>query len=235
MGATVLTKSDSVDDREARIAARILNSGNRMNRLVSDMLDLTRTRLGAGIPITPKPMDLLRTCELVIAELEAIHPGRALRLQAKGELQGEWDGDRLTQMISNLVANALQHGGKDSPVSLVAEAHRETVVLRVHNEGPPIAAKAMGMLFEPMVRMPTEGDDRNPSGLGLGLYIAREIVTSHSGTVTVTSTKKHGTTFTVTIPRRPPVKAAEVAGPTPTKKPRAAAAPKKKRKASRGR
>jgi signal transduction histidine kinase len=204
MGATALSKSESLDDKEARVAARIFNSAERMSRMVSDLLDLTRTSLGAGIPVTPKPMDLLPVCRQVISELEAVHPDCEVRFEPKGDLHGHWDSDRLTQVVSNLVANAVEHRCEDGPVSVVAQEHGEEVELRVHNDGPVIPENAIKKIFEPMVRQPTQDGDKNATGLGLGLYIAREVVTAHGGTVGVTSTKKEGTTFTVKLPRHPP-------------------------------
>jgi len=106
VGATLLTKSERLEVKEVGVATRILNSAGRMNRMVSDLLDLTRTRLGAGIPVTPKPMDLTPVCQQVVAELEAIHPDCKLQFESKGDLHGEWDSDRLTQVISNLVARS---------------------------------------------------------------------------------------------------------------------------------
>jgi signal transduction histidine kinase len=206
MGATVLTQSESIDVKQVGVATRILNSAGRMNRMVNDLLDLARTRLGAGIPVTPQPMDLTPVCQQVMAELEAVHPDCQLHYESKGDLQGEWDSDRLTQVISNLVANALQHGCEDGPVSVVAQAHGEEVVLCVHNEGQPIPENAMKTIFEPMVRQPTQNGSKHTAGLGLGLYIAHEIVTAHGGTIGVTSPEKEGTTFTVQIPRRRPKK-----------------------------
>lgn len=175
-----------------------------MNRIVGDLLDLTRTRLGSGIPIVPKPMDLIPVCRQVVAELEGIHPDCQLHFESKGDLRGEWDSDRLTQAISNLVANAMQYGCADGPVSVVAQAHGDEVVLRVRNQGEPISEGAMKKIFDPMVRQPTQKGDQHPTGLGLGIYIAREVVTAHGGTIAVTSTRKEGTTFTVQIPRRLP-------------------------------
>jgi signal transduction histidine kinase len=177
-----------------------------MNRMVSDLLDLTRTRLGGGIPVTPKPTNLTPVCKQVIAELEAIHPDCQVQFESKGDLHGEWDSDRLTQVISNLVANALQYRCEDGAVKVVAQAHADEVVLRVHNEGPPISEDAMKKIFEPMNRQPSQNGDKHPTGLGLGLYIAREIVTAHGGTIAVASAEKEGTTFTVQIPRRLPKK-----------------------------
>jgi signal transduction histidine kinase len=204
VGATLLTKSERIDVKEVGVATRILNSAGRMNRMVSDLLDLTRTRLGSGIPVTPKPMDLTPVCQQVIAELEGIHPDCELRFESQGDLHGEWDSDRLTQVISNLVANAMQYGREDGPVRVVAQAHSDGVALRVHNEGPPISEGAIKTMFDPMVRQQNPNGDKHPTGLGLGLYIAREVVTAHGGTIAVTSTGKEGTTFTVQIPRRVP-------------------------------
>lgn len=206
MGAQLLTKSESsLGDKQLRVATRILNSAGRMERMVNDLLDLTRTRLGTGIPITPKLMNLTPVCHQVLSEFEAIRPDHRLRFESKGDLHGEWDSDRLQQVISNLVANALQYGGDDGHVSVVAQEHGEEVVLRVHNEGEPISKNALKRIFEPMVRQPTQdGSNKNITGLGLGLYIVREIVTAHGGTISVTSTEQDGTAFTVKLPRHPP-------------------------------
>ena len=206
VGAKMLTQSDALDVKEVGVATRILNSAGRMDRMVSDLLDLTRTRLGVGIPVTAQPMDLAPVCQQVVAEFEAVHPDCQLRFESKGDLHGEWDSDRLTQVISNLVANALQYGTEDGVVRVVAHAHADEVVLRVHNEGSPISEDAMRQIFKPMNRQPAPRRDQHPTGLGLGLYIAHEIVTAHGGTIAVASTKKNGTTFTVQIPRRLPKK-----------------------------
>lgn len=206
VGATLLTKSDSMDVKEVGVATRVLNSAARMNRIVGDLVDLTRTRLGSGIPIAPKPMDLLPVCQQVVAELEGIHPDCRLQFESQGDLHGEWDSDRLTQVISNLVANAMQYGCEDGPVTVVAQAHGEEVVVRVHNEGPPVSEGSLKKIFDPLVRQPTQNSDKHPTGLGLGLYIAREVVTAHGGTIAVASTRKEGTTFTMEIPRRIPKK-----------------------------
>jgi signal transduction histidine kinase len=211
MSAKLLTNMEGITEKHAGVAARIIISAERMNRMVSDLLDLTRSRLGAGIPITAKPMDLSRVCRQVIAEVEVIHPDCSLRFESLGDMRGEWDTDRLTQVISNLVTNAVQYGGDHGVVSMVAEEDGEEIVLRVTNKGPLIPENALKVIFDPMVRQRTQGDDKNADGLGLGLYIAHEIVVAHGGTIGVTSTAKEGTTFTVRVPRRPP---ADSPGPT---------------------
>jgi signal transduction histidine kinase len=203
MAATVLVRSEDLPAKHAKMASRILNSVTRMNRLVSDLLDLTRTRLGGGIPITPRPTDLGVVCREVIQETQAHHPDRSVRLQPAGSLRGEWDGDRLAQVVSNLVSNAIQHGSKDTPITVAARDEGEHVLLTVHNEGRPIPETAIDSVFEPLVRKPTDGEDATtPRSLGLGLFIVREIVSAHDGDIRVMSSEEHGTTFAVRLPRR---------------------------------
>jgi hypothetical protein len=203
MGAELLGKSKSLDEHVA-IGARIRDSAKRMNRLIGSLLDLTRTRLGTGLPVTRQPVDLTAVCQQAISELQVSHPDCKFKFEAKGDLRGDWDGDRLSQLVSNLAANAAQYGGQAGTVGVVAEGRGEQVVLRVHNVGPIIPESALDKIFNPMVRQPPQEGDKNPSGLGLGLYIAREIATAHGGTLDVTSTEKDGTTFTATLPRRAP-------------------------------
>ncbi|MDB4943287.1 MAG: Sensor histidine kinase [Labilithrix sp.] len=201
-GASLLTVSEALDDRSVRIAARMLNSANRMNRMIADLLDLTRTRFGDRIPVIRVAMDLEPLCRQVVAELDGIVRAGKLRFVAQGDLHGEWDHDRLAQVISNLVRNAIQHGAVEDPILLVARDDGDTVCVSVHNGGPPIAERALATIFEPMVRH-VEDEKRN-TGLGLGLYIASQIVFSHGGTLEATSTEDRGTTFSARLPRRVP-------------------------------
>ncbi|HYX31483.1 MAG TPA: sensor histidine kinase [Oligoflexus sp.] len=209
MGATLLAEPQSNDVIE--IANLMLGAAERMNRMVNDLLDLTRTRLGAGIPVTQKPMDLTPVCRQIVSELQPSHPDFQLRFESIGDLHGEWDSDRLAQVVSNLVANALQYGSSAKPVKLVAREKGQEVILQVHNEGLPIPENALKTIFTPMARHGSgaQSVDRNSRGLGLGLFIASEIVISHGGTINATSTEKEGTTFTVTLPRHPASKPAQ--------------------------
>jgi signal transduction histidine kinase len=199
--ASLLIKTGDPEERHSRIAAGILHSAMRMSRMVNDLLDLTRSRLGEGIPVKPAPMNLEAVCQQALAELEAFHPDRDLRFEPSGDLHGEWDSDRLVQVVSNLAANALQHGDEAAPVLISARAEGEQVVLAVHNEGTPIPPESMGSIFEPMVRAERSEPAQPSASLGLGLYIVREIVAAHQGAITVTSSMKQGTTFTVRLPR----------------------------------
>jgi hypothetical protein len=107
-------------------------------------------------------------------------------------------------VLSNLVGNALQHGDADQPISVLAQGHGEEVALAIHNAGLPIPAGALRSIFEPNVRN-VQDPSKPPTGLGLGLYIAKELVTAHGGSLTVASTHADGTTFTVRLPRHQPV------------------------------
>ncbi|HEY6221271.1 MAG TPA: HAMP domain-containing sensor histidine kinase, partial [Candidatus Eisenbacteria bacterium] len=189
-------------DKGAKVAARILSSAERMRRMVNDLLDLTRTRLGPGIPIVPQRMDLAAACEEVLAEFQASHPDRCLELHCEGDLRGDWDPDRLAQVLSNLVGNALQHGKRGRPITVVARADAVAVLVEVHNEGSPIPRAALANIFEPMVRHARGDRDSASTSLGLGLHIARELVLAHGGSVSVASTARDGTTFSVRLPLR---------------------------------
>jgi signal transduction histidine kinase len=201
MSATLITSRNAGDKKNTWLATRIFNSAERMKRMVDDLLDLTRTRLGSGIPISPQPMNLGVLCREVLAELQAFHPDRRIELHTEGDLQGVWDSDRLAQVLSNLVGNALQHGARTEPIGVVARPEPEEVVFEVHNQGNFISRAQLVDIFEPMVRHPKGAPDKTSTSLGLGLHIAREIVLSHNGKVEVTSTESAGTTFTVRLPR----------------------------------
>ncbi len=196
-GATLLGKAPELSVQSAQVAARMLQSAQRMNRMIGDLLDLTRTRFGDLIPVVRAPIDLAPLCEQVIAELEGLRP-EGLACTLDGDLRGEYDGDRIAQVLSNLLRNAIVYGSKDERVRLTAKKQGNEVVIAIHNGGPPLSPSVLRTIFEPMVRRP--GVDPKSSGLGLGLYIASQIVAAHGGRIDVTSTADAGTTFAVRLP-----------------------------------
>lgn len=198
MSSTLLMDSDDLSDKDARVTLHILRTAGRMQRMIGDLADLTRTQLGDRIPISPSPVDLGVVCREVITEFEVLGPG-GLLFTGEGNLRGEWDGERLTQMLGNLVLNAIQHGG-DGPVTLTAKEEVKGVVVRVHNAGHAIPIGAQASIFEPMAREVAVG--QHPTGLGLELYIVSQIVLSHGGTLRLSSTDTEGTTFEIHLPRR---------------------------------
>jgi PAS domain S-box-containing protein len=190
----------------AATVARIARSGHRIEAMIRDLLDFARGRLAGGIPIAPRPCDLQTVCSGVVQEVQQAHPGREIRFEAAGDLRGEWDADRVEQVVSNLVANAVTHG--TGLVRLTVRADGEEVVTTVHNEGHPIPAAVLPILFEPFTRPAPETEGARSNGLGLGLYIASEIVHAHGAAISVTSTASQGTTFTIRWPRSVPRRSA---------------------------
>jgi signal transduction histidine kinase len=172
--------------------------------MISDLLDFSWAGLGGTMPVSPAEMDLRTLCREVVGEARAAHPGRTVNFVAQGELTGTWDGFRLRQVLSNLLGNALQHGGANGPVELSAIAEGCDVRLVVHNDGPPIPADALPSIFHPLVRgsSPEVQKRKRAGSIGLGLYIAREVISAHGGAIDVESSQEAGTMFTVRLPRQ---------------------------------
>ncbi|MBF5045259.1 response regulator [Aggregicoccus sp. 17bor-14] len=189
-----------------RAAGRIAASSERMARMISQLLDFTRGRLGGGIPIQREPADLLLLCEQTVRELELGHPGRTLRYEARCDCRGEWDPGRIAQVLGNLVGNALRYSPPEEPVTITLEGTDTDVLLRVHNRGPAIPPALQPELFDAFRRGAGgagSGTARS-EGLGLGLYIVRQVVLAHGGAIDLTSSEPEGTTFLVTLPRHAP-------------------------------
>jgi signal transduction histidine kinase len=206
LSAQMLQRTQGLDERQAKAVGRILSSSDTMRTMVDDLLDFTQTSLGTRLPISRAACDLRAVCTEAVAELQALHPDRAIELRLAGDLAGQWDASRVGQMLSNLVSNALHHGDPQQPVTIVAAGGPHDVTLDVHNRGRPIRAESRGTLFEPMGQSRDMGGDRHSgsSGLGLGLYIAREIALAHGGSLDVVSSAAHGTTFTALLHRQSP-------------------------------
>ena len=188
--------------QELQAVARIQRAAEKMDAMVKDLLEYTRTRLGRGIPITRRACDIGRLCEAAIEEMRSGHPGRAFRFGVSGELSGSFDGARLEQVFANLLNNAVQHGAADSPVILEAQGEREAISVRVKNYGPAIPADALQVMFNPLVQVHAQAPGpEGPRSTGLGLFIARHIVLGHGGTLEVESSDAHGTIFTARLPR----------------------------------
>jgi signal transduction histidine kinase len=199
--AALLPQLPNSNADSTQTASQISTNVALMARMIGDLLDYTRTRLGAGMPVQPAAMDLGTLCREVFAEYRTGFADRDIRFTSAGDLTGDWDVDRLRQMISNLVGNAVQHG--EDPIDLNFKGEASDVVLVIHSGGPPISPGELPKIFEPLVRGSSAGRPKanRPGSIGLGLYIAREIAQSHGGRIDVTSTRETGTTFTVRLPR----------------------------------
>jgi signal transduction histidine kinase len=170
-----------------------------MERIISDLLSYTRTRLGTGIPIETRPADIGDLTRKVVDELVAYHPDSPIRVEAHGDLRGEWDPGRLEQAISNLLANAVDHGEPDTLVQVALLGEADAVRVEVANRGE-IPPGVVEHAFEPFRRGPDERG-RKSTGLGLGLFIAREIVRGHGGEISLSS-REGETAIALTLPRR---------------------------------
>jgi signal transduction histidine kinase len=196
--AQLLVLKSEQDKQITKPVARILSSGTRMSRMIDQLLDFTRVRVGAGIPLRRSRLDLAQLIRQVVEEIEMAHPDATVRIDHEGDGAGHWDEDRLSQVFSNLLANAVHHGSEGHPVTARVDGRSpDRVRIALHNRGA-IPADVQPKLFEPMA-----GGERrwgHSQGLGLGLFIARQIIRAHSGTIEGRSIGDD-TTFTVTLPR----------------------------------
>lgn len=198
LGATALLDEDP-DELTTKIVQRIRSSAEWSARMIRDLLDFTEARLGGGIKLEKRASDLFTLTSTVVDEVEATSPDR-VRVRRSGDTAGTWDADRIVQVVSNLVTNAVKYSPAGTPIAVGVTGQERAVELTVHNEGTPIPPEQIGRLFEPL-RRATDQIDRKTRSVGLGLYIVDSIVKAHGGTVGVVSTAEAGTTFTVRLPR----------------------------------
>lgn len=210
--ASVLRHSHASDELRQDAIERISHSAKRMDRMIEDLLDFTRTRMGTQLPMNPAHCDLKDVCKEAIDELSASHPGTPINFTCSGNLQGTWDCERLAQLLSNLVENALRYGAGDSPVTVDVAGQEDRIEMSVHNLGQVIPFEEQRAIFDPLRRGVHEPrvDSPGAGGLGLGLYIAQQIAAAHRGGIRLTSSAAEGTRFIVTLARegRPPAPAA---------------------------
>jgi signal transduction histidine kinase len=198
----LLSRSPNISPEERRNLDRIVNAGTRATRLVRDLLDVTRLRMSGTLPMVCVSADLNEAARRVVDEFCGAHPARSILLQpATGDVRAWADPTRIEQAIGNLIANALEHGGPGSAVSVKLRSDGDSVAVAVHNHGEPIPPELVPRLFEPMVRASRSGSAH--SGIGLGLFICSHIAEAHTGCLEVNSTAEAGTEFVLRIPRSP--------------------------------
>lgn len=207
LGAVLTASSFLVEDGGLKepvltMAKRIRSSAERMRRLVADLLDFTSARLGRGVPITPTDADLSEIARETLAEVGGQFPEREIRFAASGDTTGRWDTQRVSQALSNLVGNAVQHGAEGTGISVDVDGSADEVVVSVHNSGSVIRADDVERIFDPFRQIATgEAAGGVPGSMGLGLYIAQQIAFSHGGSIEVQSAAGRGTTFLLHLPR----------------------------------
>ena len=189
---------------QSRAVARIQRGAAKMDAMIRDLLEYTRTRLGRTIPVAREPCSIGSICEAALEEMKASHPGRDFRFDTSGDLGGAFDSARLQQAFGNLLNNAVQHGAGSSPVVFEAHGSPEAVTVRVKNHGAPIPADALQVIFNPLVQLASapEPAEYRSGSLGLGLFIARNIVQGHGGTLEVEASGPQWTVFTARFPRQ---------------------------------
>jgi signal transduction histidine kinase len=199
MSAQLTERIGTLNDRQKMLMAQIVTSAERATGILNQLLDLTRARLGSGMQIIREVMDMAFVSRQLVDEMRALHPDRVFNLEISGVTEGKWDKPRIGQVLSNLLGNAVQYGFRDLPVGITIRGEPEDVVMSVHNEGVPISREIIGSIFDSLVRGESREKDIS-TNLGLGLYITREIVSAHGGTIEVTSSERAGTTFTARFP-----------------------------------
>lgn len=193
-GADLIRRVLDLPDQAHAIADRIDRSARRMTLMIRDILDFSRGHLGGGIPLNLQAVDLAALSGSIADEVQFAHPSARIDIRALGDLRGTWDQARIEQALSNLLANAVQHGGGEVTLS-ASGRERDHVSVAVRNGGAPIPAEQLPDLFDAFRK-----GEKSPAGLGLGLFIVREIVRAHDGTIEVESSSD-GTVFTVRLPR----------------------------------
>jgi signal transduction histidine kinase len=198
LGSETLAAADTAQEVRDRVKNHFDRATARMQRMIGELLDFSRSRpQGGGMPIAPHTVDVVGIVQDVVDEVQLAHPRRTVTVEMGSCCTGTWDGDRLSQLVSNLVENALSHSLPDSPVRVALTQGDGQIDIAVENEGKPISPDVLSTLFDPFRRgAPRLARDR---GLGLGLYIVEQIAKAHGGTVTVRSDASI-TRFNVTLP-----------------------------------
>lgn len=202
LGTDLLRQSEELGTRGKKIIAQISTSAQTANHMVNDLLDLARCNLGNGIPVHPENTDLTSVCKSVVDELTTAHPKAQIIFDDSDTVIGKYDPSRMAQVFSNLIGNAVRHGNAKHPIYATLNRDSTTAYFCVQNSGEPIPPTALPSLFNPEGRYSKypKGEPGASSGLGLGLFIASQIVEGHGGTIEVESTLEKGTIFRVNLP-----------------------------------
>lgn len=200
-----LMQAVDIPPKYVLVATRMFNSAQRMSRLINDLIDFTRTHLGPGIPVKLKQANLSRVCQEVVDELRTYHPERRIDLSMSDHVDAIFDESRIAQVLSNLIGNAIQYGAGDKPVTVVMTRLENDVKISVNNRGQAIEQNKLVAVFDPFVRIAATHSPgfTERTSLGIGLFIARQIIHAHGGELTVTSDAASGTTFTLIVPLVP--------------------------------
>lgn len=203
ISSQILLQSAALDAQHLDVAARIKRSVSTMNRMIKDLLEFAGGQIGKKIPVKLEATNMGNICRESLDEVQAAYPQAAFNFEVSGNLDGCFDPTRFQQVLSNLLINAVKYSEQGTPVTLSARSESETIVIEVTNFGEPIPPESLQVIFNPLVQLPAHSSKANhqSNSLGLGLFIAREIVEGHHGTITVSSSEANGTVFTVRLPQ----------------------------------
>jgi signal transduction histidine kinase len=202
MAGETLKRLASPDSKQLALASHIVEATQRATRILNDLLAFTRSAFGTDIPIVRAPMEMGRLGTEMVEEMRSLAKGRTIEISIVGDTEGAWDKDRIGQVFSNLISNGIEYSFPDSAISVTVEGTPSDVMISVHNKGEPIAVDKVATIFEALTRGdPSQTDQRGPSHLGLGLYITKQIVVAHEGSMNVASDNS-GSTFTARLPRK---------------------------------
>lgn len=202
VGAQLLAQAADQDSRSAKLGTQMHTTVLRMNKMLDNLLNFTQCRIGNGLQISVTNIDLATISNDVVAEFLLSNPNRIIHNHVDDNCIGNWDAGRLSQTYQNLISNALQYSHADSAVFVETKDGGDHIVFTVQNDGAPIPEQNQNQIFDLMHRIPNVDAERNlKKNLGLGLYIVREIVTAHHGSISVSSTEENGTTFRVQLPK----------------------------------
>jgi len=205
MAASYLLKSQTLDAQMLGVTRGIKRNAATMNRMIKDLLEYAGAQIGRRIPVNPEPANMETVCRSALEEVQPTYPDTVFDFESSGNLNGSVDPARFQQVLSNLLNNAAKYAQSPSPITLSASGGRqETITIRVKNYGNPIPPESLQVIFDPLVQVSSNGsesDSYRSTSLGLGLFIAREIVEGHNGTIEANSSENGGTVFTIEIPR----------------------------------
>lgn len=201
LGAQLLMHTEKNNGDLARLGMRMFRSVLRMKQMLDNLLEFTQDRLGTGVEINVADADLATIAEQVAEEFRTSNPDRVIRTTVHGDCKGRWDSGRISRVYQNLISNALQYGFPGQDIIVSSHATETEAVFSVNNQGTPIPDGQHERIFEVLQRAVDTNESGINANMGLGLYIVKEIVTAHHGAVSVVSTEKEGTTFTVSLPR----------------------------------
>lgn len=202
MSTELLQRKVNLEGDALACLHHIQRGTRHMAVMVADLLELVRSRLGKSLPIEPAPMDMADAAHEAIAQACAGNPECDPIISITGDTRGTWDAGRIAQLLQNLIGNALQHGTNKRDVTVTLSGEPDAVRLTVHNFGVPIPEDAISTIFDPLVRTASEELGQPSTSLGLGLFIVKEVVNAHRGTIEVSSNEVAGTLFTVVLPRK---------------------------------